>query len=197
MLTRRNLLKSAAVGLGALAVAPVLFSPDSATAATSSGGKKVLTVFYSRSGNTRDIARKIHTIAGGDIVELETVNPYPAEYRATTEQAKRELETNFRPPLQVTVDDISPYDFIFVGSPSWWGTFAAPVRGFLMGHDFSGKTLIPFITHEGSGLGKSVADMKTLCPQAVILDGLAVRGSRVANAQEEVSQWLTRIGVSR
>lgn len=196
-LPRRFFLKTAAAGMLAFAAVPFLFSAGPANAATASGGQKVLIVYYSRSGNTRVMAQTIHSLTGGDIVELETVRPYPEEYRPTTDQAKKELEANFYPPLKVAVGDISAYDVVFVGSPSWWGTFASPVRGFLARHDFSGKKIIPFITHEGSGLGKSVSDLKSLCPGATIFEGRAVRGSRVTGAQAEISQWLKRIGLSQ
>ena len=192
LLSRRTLLKAVAAGLFAAAVPP-LPGAGTARAQANTGGKKVLTVYYSRSGNTRAMAQLVHSLAGGDIVELETVHPYPEGYRSTTDQAKRELEANFYPQLKVTVEDISSYDLIFVGSPSWWGTFASPVRGFLAQHDFSGKKLAPFITHEGSRLGKSLADMQSLCPGAAILEGLAVRGSDAANARAEVAQWRQRI----
>lgn len=194
LVSRRSLLKMATAGLLAAAAGPALSLAGSASAATNSGGKNVLTVYYSRSGNTRAMAKLLHSMASGDIVELETVTPYPDEYRPTTEQAKRELEANFYPPLKVTVEDVSPYDIILVGSPSWWGTFASPVRGFLARHDFSGKILAPFITHEGSGLGKSMEALKALCPGATVVEGLAVRGNRVANAQAEAAGWLKRIG---
>ena len=91
----------------------------------------MLVVYYSRSGNTREIANQIHVLAGGDIVELQTVNPYPAEYRATTEQAKQELQSGYRPPLKTKISDITAYDVVFVGSPNWWGTFSMPVWTFL------------------------------------------------------------------
>ena len=194
--SRRNILKLA-VGLTAMTAFPLLLSAKSAKAEATQGGGKVLTVFYSRSGNTRAMAKQIHSLAGGDMVELETVQPYPEEYRATTEQAKKELEANLYPPLKTTVEDISGYGVILVGSPSWWGTFAAPVRGFLAQHDFSGKKLVPFITHEGSGLGRSVADLRSLCPGAEILEGLAVRGGSAANAGAEIGRWLQRIGVQK
>lgn len=157
----------------------------------------MLIVYYSRSGNTRAMAQTIHSLAGGDLVELETVRPYPKEYRPATEQAKKELDANFYPPLKVSVGDISAYDVVFVGSPSWWGTFASPVRGFLAQHDFSGKKMIPFITHEGSGMGKSVSDLKSLCPGVTILEGCAVRGGNVTGAYAEISQWLKRNGLSQ
>lgn len=92
------------------------------------------------------------------------------------------------------IEHIKAYDVVFVGSPNWWGTVAGPVRTFLSEYDLAGKRIAPFITHEGSALGRSVADIKAFCPKAVVLDGLAVRGSRAASAQGEVAAWLRKIG---
>ena len=193
----RNTAKLLAKGLVVVLAASTLFLGHVAEAATNSGGNKVLTVFYSRTGNTRDMAKLVHGIVGGDIVELQPAHSYPEGYRATTEQAKKELEANFMPPLKTTVEDISQYDVIFVGSPSWWGTFASTVRAFLSQHDFSGKTVVPFITHEGSGLGDSMNDLKRLCPTAIIKEGLAIRGGRVSRSQTEINNWLKRIEIAQ
>lgn len=141
------------------------------------GGAKALVVYYSRSGNTRAVAEAIHAAVGGDIVELQPVTPYPEAYRATTDQAKQELASGYKPPLKNRIGHIEAYDVVFVGSPNWWGTVAGPVRTFLSEYDLAGKRIAPFITHEGSALGRSVADIKTFCPKAVVLDGLAVRGT--------------------
>ena len=195
--SRRSFITAITAGLFAVAVHPLMAPASAANAATASKGQKMLIVYYSRSGNTRVVAEKIHATLGGNIVELQPLHPYPEEYRATTEQAQKELKANYFPPLKTSVDDISPYDVILVGSPNWWGTFASPVRGFLAHHDFSGKKIAPFITHEGSALGKSVADLKTLCPGAAILDGLAVRGGRVQNSQPEIGQWLKRLDLGK
>lgn len=193
---RRNILKLAAAGLMAVLAAPAFFTASTAAAATS-GGEKVLTVYYSRTGNTRALAEAIRSGAGGDILELETVEAYPEDYRATTDQAKKELAENYFPPLKNGEIDIAQYDVIFVGSPSWWGTFAPAIRGFLAQHDFSGKKIVPFITHGGSGLGNSIADLKTLSPGATVLEGLAIRGNRVNSAQGEVTKWLKDHGLGK
>lgn len=161
------------------------------------GGAKVLIVYYSRSGNTRDMAKQIQEKVGGDIVELQTVQPYPSEYKATTEQAKRELESNYFPPLSTKIENIGAYDVVFVGSPNWWSTMAMPVRTFLSENNLSEKTVVPFITHEGSGLGRSVADLKSFCPNATILEGLAVRGSRVNSSQDERTKWLNKLSITK
>lgn len=199
---RRSLLQAAVVGLLAGIVAPVLPGSGPAFAATGAAakafdGKKILIVYYSRTGNTRAVAQHIQTQIGGDLVELHTVTPYPNAYRATTEQAKKELQTGYKPPLKTRVDNIAAYDVVFVGSPNWWGTIAAPLKTFLSDYDLSGKTVIPFITHEGSALGQSVADVKSLCPKAAVLDGLAVRGSKATSAQDEVVAWLRSPGMNK
>jgi len=195
-LSRRNVLKMTVAGLVAGAAAPLLpHLPSALAQGTETGGAKVLIVFYSRSGNTREIANMIHGLTGGDLVELQTVEPYPDEYSAVTKKAKEELLSGYKPALKTKIADIASYGTIFVGSPNWWNTFASPVRTFLAEYDLSGKAIAPFITHEGSGLGASVQDMAKLCPNAKVLDGLAVRGKSVKSAQGDVSQWLSKLGI--
>jgi flavodoxin len=90
---------------------------------------------------------------------------------------------------------LASYDVILLGYPNWWGSMPMPVFTFLEEYDFSRKTIAPFCTHEGSGLGHSVMDIKKLCPQSTVLEGLAVRGGDVKNAQDEVTGWLREIGM--
>lgn len=195
-LSRRDLLKVSVGGLLAGIAAPVLLFLSPAHAAVKgSGGKKVLIVYFSRTGNTREIARQIHEMVGGDIVELETVEPYPEAYNAVVEQAREELRSGFKPPLKTKVENIGTYDVVFVGSPSWWSTIAAPVKTFLSEYDLSGKTIAPFVTHAGSGLGRSVADIAALCPNSTVPDGLAVWGENAKNARNDVSAWLRGLGM--
>ncbi len=156
---------------------------------------KVLVTYFSHSGNTREIANRIHSVVGGDIFEIQAVQPYPTEYNAVVEQAKKELQSGYRPRLKTEVRDIESYSVIFVGYPNWWSTIPMPVVTFLSEHDFSGKTIAPFCTHEGSRLGRSVGDIAKLCPGSTVLEGLAVRGSDVRNAQNELSGWLKRISI--
>jgi flavodoxin len=194
--SRRNWLKVAVIWLFAGITSPMLLHlPDAHAVPTGAGRKKVLIIYYSRSGNTREIARQIHEIVGGDIMELETVNPYPEEYNAVTKQAKEELNSGYKPPLKTKVKNIAAYDVIFVGSPNWWSTIASPIRTFLSEYDLSGKTIAPFITHAGSRLGRSAADISTLCSKSTILDGLAIWGKDVKTAQNEVLAWLRKLGM--
>lgn len=157
--------------------------------------KNILVVYFSHSGNTRVIANQIHEKVGGDIFEIVAVNPYPTDYDTVVDQAKQEQEGNYRPELATKVENMDSYDVVFIGYPNWWGTMPMPVFTFLEAYDFSGKTIIPFCTHEGSGLGRSVENITKLCPQSTILDGLAIRGSSVETAQDEVSEWLREIGM--
>jgi flavodoxin len=153
----------------------------------------ILVAYFSHSGNTRVIANQIRESIDGDIFEIVTVDPYPSDYDAVVEQARKELREEYRPKLNTKAENMESYNVVFVGYPIWWGTIPMPVATFLSEYDFSGKTIVPFCTHEGSRLGRSVTDIKELCPQSTILDGLAVRGRDVKNAQNEVSEWLREL----
>ena len=197
-LSRRNLLKVAVAGLLAGVAAP-LFPHLSSTYAseTGTGGKNMLITYYSRTGNTREIANQIHERVGSEIIELQTVKSYPEDYEAVKKQAMQELNSGFKPALKTKVEKIGSYDVIFVGTPIWWGTIAAPVKSFLSQYDLSGKSIVPFITHAGSGLGRSVSDISKLCPKSTLLEGVAIWGRDVKSAQNEVSEWLHKIKMTK
>jgi flavodoxin len=164
-------------------------------AKSNSGNKKILVAYFSHSGNTREIANQIHQRVGGDIFEIQTVKTYPNDYDTVVSQARQELDSGYKPALKTKIANFKSYDLIFIGYPNWWGTIPRPIVTFLSEYDLSGKTIAPFCTHEGSRLGQSVKDIKIICPQSTVLDGLAVRGGSVKNAQSEVSAWLHLIGV--
>ena len=147
-------------------------------------------------GNTEVAAEMIQEITGGDLFRIEAAKAYPEEYTETTEVAKQELRTNARPELTGHLLNMASYNVILLGYPNWWGTMPMPVFTFLEEYNFSGKTIAPFCTHEGSGLGRSVADINKICPQSTILNGLAIRGGEVKNANGEVSGWLREIGIT-
>jgi flavodoxin len=146
-------------------------------------------------GNTEVVAKMIQEMTEGDVFRIDTVNSYPEDYMETTEVAKKEQNENARPELSSQVEDFDSYTVIFLGYPNWWGTMPMAVVTFLEEYDFSGKTIIPFCTHEGSGLGRSEKDIAKLSPQATLLRGLAIRGSQVRNAEIDVKNWLTKIGM--
>jgi flavodoxin len=147
-------------------------------------------------GNTEVAAEMIREITEGDLFRIEAVNAYPEDYTETTNVAQQELRANPRPELTGHVDSMASYDVIFLGYPNWWRTMPMPVFTFLEEYDFFGKKIIPFCTHEGSGLGRSVSDIKELCPRSNVLDGLAIRGGSVHTAQNDVSAWLHKLGIS-
>ena len=197
-LSRRNLLKFTVAGVLAGIAAPVLPHLSSHAAdATGSDRKKMLIAYFSHTGNTREIANQIHNSIGGDIVEIQGVKRYPDDYEEHKKQAKEELASGYKPELKTKIGNIGLYDLILIGYPIWWGTFPAPVRTFLSEYDFSGKTIAPFCTHLGSGLGQSLADISKLCPKSAILDGLAVWGKDVKTAQNEVAEWLRKIDITK
>jgi flavodoxin len=156
--------------------------------------KKILVAYFSHSGNTREIARQIHAIVGGDIFEIVNTDPYPSNYDAVVERARKELENAHQPKLKVRLEKAASYDIVFIGFPNWWNTFPTPVGAFLRENDFSGKTLMTFCTHEGSGLGRSVSDVAKACPGSKIMPGLAIRGGNVKKAGEAVAKWIVEIG---
>jgi flavodoxin len=143
-------------------------------------------------GNTEVIAKKIQGLTGSDLFQIQTVNAYPEDYTEATRVAQDELGGNARPELAETVGDMDSYDVIYIGYPNWWGTMPMAVFTFLDSYDFSGKTIVPYCTHEGSGMGSSERDIKKLCPNAKVLSGLAIRGGSVGRADKDLANWLNR-----
>ncbi|MDR1717026.1 MAG: hypothetical protein LBS20_14420 [Prevotella sp.] len=149
--------------------------------------KNSLVVYYSRkgsnylngkivnlkTGNTEVVAKKIQALTGSDIFRIETLNQYPSDFNETTDIAQKEKNENIRPELTAKINNIDDYDIIYLGYPIWWDTMPMALFTFLESYDFRGKTIIPFCTHEGSALGSSVSDVKKLCPEANVLQGLA------------------------
>jgi flavodoxin len=171
--------------------------------------RKCLVAYFSRSGqnyvngnitelpvgNTALLAEVIRGLVQGDSFHIETVDAYPLDYTKTTEIAQNQLRRNARPELTRTVCKMQGYDTIFLGYPNWWGTMPMAVWTFLEAYDFSGKTIVPFCTHEGSGLGRSEQDIEKLCSSAHIAPGLAIKGGRLQEMtkktlQSTVQQWL-------
>lgn len=140
-------------------------------------------------GNTEIVAESIQKAVGGDLFEVETVRPYSEDYYECTDEAKRELSENTRPEIKKFVDDISGYDNIFVGYPNWWGTMPMAMFTFLEHYDLTGKTIIPFCTNEGSGMGSSERDLAEICVGAKIKKGLAVKGTSAADSETAVAEW--------
>ena len=151
-----------------------------------------------KEGNTSIIAKFIAEETGSELFELETQKPYPTDgYSRLTQIAKDEQNKKARPALKADID-ITAYDTIFIGYPNWWGDMPMPLYTFLEAHDWKGKTIIPFCTHEGSGLSGTESRIRSTCKGATVEKGLAVQG-KVAQtnrsaAKKEVQDWLSKLG---
>lgn len=159
----------------------------------SANSKKILTVYFSWSGNTDAFAGFIHNKVKGDVVRIVPQTDYPEGYDDVVDLAKQEKADNVRPKFKELGVNPEDYDVIFIGYPIWWYTMPMIVYTFFDTYDFSGKTLIPFNTHEGSGDSGTYDTIRELEPQATVLDGLAIRGNKIADAESEVAQWLQKI----
>ena len=152
-----------------------------------------LILYFSMSGNTETVANYIHEEIGGDIVKLETVQTYPEDYDELVDYAREEQRDNTRPELETTIENIEQYDTIFLGYPNWWGDMPMPIYSFLDQYDLSNKTIVPFITHGGSGLSGTSANIANEEPDAVVTEGLAINGDDVDDCQDEVNEWLNEL----
>lgn len=146
-------------------------------------------------GNTEVVANMIQKITGGDMFHIESITAYPKDYTETTEVAKNELRAKARPKLTGRVENMKVYDVIFLGYPNWWGTMPMPVYTFLESYDFSGKKIVPFCTHEGSGMGHSEKDIAKACPIATVLEGIAIHGTNASSANSQVLSWIDKLRV--
>lgn len=141
-------------------------------------------------GNTTIAAELAQQITDGDLYEIAPATRYPENYKECVAQAVAEKQQHARPALKNPVPDLSGYDRIILGYPCWCGTFPMPVATFLESADVTGKELFPFCTNEGSGMGTSEADLKSLVPAADIKKGLAIKGSLAAQAENDLKNWL-------
>lgn len=165
---------------------------------------KKLIAFYSRAdenyvngmikkleiGNTEVAAGIIHELTGADMFKIEQLNPYSKIYNECIVEAQEDQRRNARPELKSYPESIEGYDVIYLGYPNYWSTMPMAVFTFLEHFDFSGKTIKPFCTHEGSGLGGSVKDIKKLCPTAKVEAGLAIHGGSVKRAKKDIERWI-------
>lgn len=142
------------------------------------------------SGNTEFIAKEIQKNLGGDLFAIKTVQKYPGEHQELLDFAYEELDKDARPELSGQIDNFESYDVVLVGYPNWNADLPMPLYTFFENYDFAGKTIIPFVTHGGSGFSDTVNTIKELEPDAeVIREGLSISRNDVANAQEDVKEW--------
>jgi flavodoxin len=151
---------------------------------------RTLVAYFSRSGNTRVIAGQIHRARGAELFEIEPARAYPEDYFETVEQARQERDSGYEPPLKGLGPDLTNYRTLFLGFPIWGETAPPVIRSFLAGHDLSGKTLIPFITHGGYGLGNSISALRTHVPRARLVEGFSMQAPQERQTIERVTDWL-------
>ena len=146
-------------------------------------------------GNAQLLAQMAQEVTDGDLFLIQTADTYPSDYRETTNVASVEQSKNARPELASHVSNMEQYDTIVLIYPNWWGTLPQALYTFLEEYDFSGKTILPLCTHEGSRMGSSERAIAGLCPDAALLDGLAVRGASAASARSDVEKWINDSGI--
>ena len=160
--------------------------------------KRVLTVYYSWSnGNTERIAKMLQKEIGGDIVRIDTITPYEGSYDDVVNQGQEEVQRGYEPEIKPLGVNISDYDVIAVGTPTWWYTMAPAVLTFLHTESFADKTVIPFMTNAGWP-GNVIKDMKTACKGADIKYEMEIQfdstgGSRLETPMEDITKWIQNV----
>ena len=166
---------------------------------------KVLIVFFSHAGenyavgnvkvgNTKLVADEIQKVTGGDEFEIVAERNYNIPYASLTKLAREEQERNEKPAFKGEVKDIDQYGIVFIGGPVWWGTYPQVMFSFFDKYNLNGKTIIPFTTHEGSGLGNVVEDLKKLYPNATFKEAFSIYGHETRNDLSKVNKWIKSLG---
>lgn len=156
----------------------------------------ILVAYFSRSGNTRQMAEIIARETGADLFEIAAAEPYTDDYNTLLDVARQEQEDEARPELDARVENWDSYDTIFVGYPNWWSDAPMAVYTFLESYDFTGKTLIPFNTSAGGGFGRSLAGIEESADGAEMLEGLDLTEGELDDAQNRVTGWLESLGLN-
>lgn len=172
--------------------------------------KKVLIVYLSRTKNTKTIAEIIHQQVKGTLVALELQQPYPENYQQIVAQVAKENEQGILPALSTKIDSIEKYDVVFVGFPTWGMQLPPPMKSFLTQNKFKGKTIIPFNTNAGYGIGSSFDKVRELLPESKVLEGftmkggierdgilLVIEGEKKIEAGRKVKEWLNKISLPK
>ena len=153
-------------------------------------------------GNTAKVAKEIATQTGAAIHEIREAEPYPMKYNACIDRAKKELQSKARPAIMGEIPELSAYDTIYLGYPNWWGDAPMVIYSFLEKAKIDGKAILPFCTHEGSGLGTTARNLATAFPKAKVEQkGLALRGATAQKdadaVKKAVAEWLKSIGKTK
>ncbi|MBW2437567.1 MAG: NAD(P)H-dependent oxidoreductase [Deltaproteobacteria bacterium] len=154
----------------------------------------ILIAYYSWHGNTRKIAELIERQTGGTLFEIEPVQPYTTDYRVLVEQAKEEIQSGFQPELKA-MPGITSYTVVFLGTPIWWHTMAPPLAAFIDCFDLDNKTVAPFHTHGGGGVGSFEEDIAKMCPNSTITKGFGAYERGGSETIAQIDSWLSSIGL--
>jgi flavodoxin len=141
-------------------------------------------------GNTEVAAKMLQEITGAAMFQIEPNIEYSEDYNVCIQEAQRDKKADARPEFKDAPGSIAEYDVIYLGYPNYWGTMPMHLWTFLEKYDFAGKTIKPFCTHEGSGMGSSESDIKKLCPTAKVEKGLAIHGGSVGGAKAAIEKWI-------
>ncbi|KGE15135.1 flavodoxin [Sphingobacterium deserti] len=168
--------------------------------------ERTLIVYLSRTNNTKAVANIIQKNIAGTLVALELETPYPEHYQTMVDQVAEENSRGYLPPLETNIDNMGKYDVVFIGFPTWGMQLPPPMKSFLSQYDLSGKTIVPFNTNAGYGIGSSFETVKQLCPNSTVLDGFStkggverdgvlyvMKGDKEKQVQAEVIKWLQKI----
>ena len=172
-------------------------SQDATNDQTTTEDSNILIAYFSKTGNTEAIAQEIQSLTNGTLVEIETVEPYPDSYSETVDIAESEKEANARPEISTAVDNMDQYDTIFIGYPIWWYTYPQVILTFFDNYDLTGKTIVPFVTHGGSGMSGTEDDMREYLSDkdVTVLYSLAVSRNDIEEDQSQtVTNWLEELG---
>lgn len=174
---------------------PPSSSEENSEPASDSTGtdSKALVVYFSHSGNTESVAKEIQSQTDADIFEIVPEIAYTTDYNTLLDVAQNEKKDNARPAISGTIDNLDDYDTIYLGFPNWWADMPMVLYTFLDTYDLSGKTIAPFVTSGGSGFSNTISTIKSLEPNAVVTDGLAIRDSQAGNPASAVSEWLDKL----
>lgn len=173
------------------------------TPAMNVSSDKILIVYLSRTKNTKAVAEMIQQKVGGKLVALELQNPYPSDYQTTVDQVARENASGFMPPLVTRIDSMEKYDIVFLGFPTWGMQMPPPIKSFLANYNLKGKTIVPFNTNAGYGIGTSFDQVKSLAAGSNVLNGFStqggierdgvlfvMQGDKQVQVVSEVARWL-------
>ena len=147
-------------------------------------------------GNTGLVADMIANATGGDLFSILTAEQYPDNYNDTIDVGQAEKSANARPELTSHIENLDSYDTIFLGFPNWWGDMPMAVYSFLDEYDLSGKTIVPFVTSGGSGFSSTIRAIENAEPDATVLEGLSLRDNHSVQAEDDVTDWLARLGLA-